>query len=137
MTACLAVATCVLPSKHPLLVCTVKKYSEWIDGSKQRDAFLIEGQQKYFTCSSFGNPTDLANVRVSKIDALFVAIAHLSDYKWFMNESGIPEVYFGVREDCHTLNIGANQNCSDIDVFQYSSLENEGKLYYFSHNIIM
>ena len=33
----------------------VKKHSEWIGGSKQREAFLIKGQPKQFTCTSFGN----------------------------------------------------------------------------------
>ena len=33
----------------------VDQHSEWIDGSKQSEAFLIEGQPKYFTCLSFGN----------------------------------------------------------------------------------
>ena len=38
-------------------MCTnvVDKHSEWVEGSKQKEAFLVEGQQKQFTCTSFGN----------------------------------------------------------------------------------
>ena len=38
-------------------MCTnaVDKHSEWVEGSKLKEAFLVEGQQKQFTCTSFGN----------------------------------------------------------------------------------
>lgn len=38
------------------------------------------------------------------------------------------EVYIGVREDCHTLNVGLNENCTDIEVYQYSTYEDDGKV---------
>ena len=51
----------------------------------------------------------------------------ITNYKWRMNGSEVEEVYFGVREDCHTLNIGLNENCTDIEIFQYNTLVNDGK----------
>ena len=39
---------------HYLYANTVEKHSEWIEGSRQKEAFLIEGQPKQFTCTSFG-----------------------------------------------------------------------------------
>lgn len=39
----------------------------------------------------------------------------------------VDEVYVGVREDCYTLNVGLNENCTDIEVYQYSTFEDDGK----------
>lgn len=57
-----------------------------------------------------------------------LAILGFTSYKWVLDGREVDEVYFGVREDCHTLNVGLNENCTDIEVFQYSSFENDGKV---------
>ena len=56
-----------------------------------------------------------------------VAILGFTNYQWVQDGRAVDEVYFGVREDCHTLNIGLNENCTDVEVFQYNSFETDGK----------
>lgn len=110
----------------------MEKHSEWIEGSKQKEAFLIEGQPKQFTCTSFGNLCN-SNERTFTLAlpvgiCLYIAILGFTNYKWLLEGREVNEVYFGVREDCHTLNVGLNENCTDIEVFQYNSFENDGKV---------
>ena len=59
---------------------------------------------------------------------LCIAILGLTSYKWVLDGRFVDEVYFGVREDCHTLNVGLNENCTDVEVFQYSGFESDGKV---------
>ena len=47
------------------------------------------------------------------------------------------EVYIGVREDCHTLNVGLNENCTDIEVYQYSTFEDDGIVLAKPYNVIL
>jgi hypothetical protein len=112
----------------------VEKHSEWIDGSKQKEAFLIEGQPKQFTCTSFGNLMHAILLCAYScfnyllVFVCIIAILGITSYKWVLDGRAVDEVYLGVREDCHTLNIGLNENCTDIEVYQYSTFENDGKV---------
>ena len=83
-----------------------------------RNSSLVHHLVKYL-CSMFASHV---------LILLFIAILAITDYKWFLDGRAIDMVYFGVREDCHTLHVGLNENCSDVEVFQYSSFEDKGEV---------
>ena len=51
-----------------------------------------------------------------------------TDYFWYVDGTPVDVVYYGVKDDCFTINIGLNQNCTDLEMFQFSIYENGGNV---------
>lgn len=97
--------------------------------SKQKDAFLITGQSKTFTCSSVGKVTESHKSAKSVNLCTFIyllALTLLSDYKWFVNGTQVDVVFQNPTQGCLSLNPGVNESCTDLQVYQYNRVESKG-----------
>lgn len=57
---------------------------------------------------------------------VIAAVTQFSDYQWQRNGTHVQVVYHNPILNCLSLNIGLNESCSEVEVYQYNDIENEG-----------